>query len=1288
MLRTHVSRPFMFSCLIPVGILCAQAAFGQTITNPGFENGFTDGIGNGWTLLTHPSGAVGTDETSNTHSGNHSQKVDLPSTSPSHGGVFQTISTTAGQVYQLSFWLYTTTPGESFDEEKMEVFVGFDSLGRDEYDHQGFTENADWNVGWTRVNVPRSDRNTWLNFDREFLATGSSTTIFIRAHRKSVGGMAIWVDDFSISPVSTSSPSTHGIVAPPTAPDTTGSNMLANPDFENGFSGGVGNNWSGWTATGSGTFAPSSDLGKIGGGHYNGSALMEDLSTTTKVAFAMDPALGMLTTVKNNNPDVVTCGRIDRDWLNFWDADDATTIQKGREFAEECYDAHLYHSGIDCWQGYNEPWLETLERTRKVVLFETAFTERCHELGIRSLVLNAAVGTANTTNAPYFKDLLAIADFVGYHAYGGPNDQFQTGPEESDHALRWRTIANLYESNNWRMPPVVYTEGGTYGPWKGTYSKSTVADEYVAFGPKMMEDEWNIGETIFTVGCFGFWCGWDIDDTAIINPIKTWNVANSADARGGKSQKIEHDGSGAFSGGLVQAVSTVSDGVYWLSGWLKYETGNGGDPLDPDMAIYIGYDPTGQTSNSGAGTIVWSSDQIVSRYLTSHIWHEFGLLVEATGSQTSIWFALDQNAAGTSGKLWLDALDLRAASGTTPPSNTPPTAVAAADVTSGAAPLTVNFDGTGSSDPDQDPLTYDWDWDDGSANGSGATPSHTFNSAGTYNVVLTVDDGNGGTDDDTIIITVTSSSCTSDDLVNTGFESGLSPWTTFGDTDGVVDSGFYNITPHGGSKMFGAGINNGTQDGGAYQQVDVCDGAELEVTTYIYTRQVGGANWDVNCRIGIDPTGGTNPGSSNVVWTNWENSQNAWSQIGLTGANSVTADGTTATIFLDHWHKWGLSTNVTLFDDVELTATGGSGGTPTISLSTSSLSPSATAGTSPSNDSFTVSNSGSGTLVYTVSDNVSWLSVSPTSGTSTGEADTITVSYMTSGLSAGTYYATITVEDSNATNNPQTVSVTLSISEPPPVIGLSTSELTPVTDEGSSPSNDSFTVQNDGGGTLNYTVSDDRSWLSVSPTSGSSTGEADTITVSYSTGSLSPGVHTGTITVDDTNASNGPQTIDVTLTVNAVVTTVAEDFDSMPSWSSSYDATWGSAATWSIDSNALKAERSSGGSSAKVRVYAIDANTDYTISVYIRCPSSSTTYWSECAYRLGSHTAENFDQSSGSWTMIQKFDNGGTNGNGDTWTQYSKTFNSGSNTQISVGFKAGSSGGSGPVVRWDTLHVE
>ncbi len=83
--------------------------------------------------------------------------------------------------------------------------------------------------------------------------------------------------------------------------------------------------------------------------------------------------------------------------------------------------------------------------------------------------------------------------------------------------------------------------------------------------------------------------------------------------------------------------------------------------------------------------------------------------------------------------------------------NGPPTAVAKATPTSGAAPLTVTFDGTGSHDPEFGPLTYDWHFGDGSADATAASPVHTFGT-GTFTVTLTVTDQDGATGTDSLTI--------------------------------------------------------------------------------------------------------------------------------------------------------------------------------------------------------------------------------------------------------------------------------------------------------------------------------------------------------------------------------------------------------------------------------------------------------------------------------------------------------------------------------------------------------
>ncbi len=86
-------------------------------------------------------------------------------------------------------------------------------------------------------------------------------------------------------------------------------------------------------------------------------------------------------------------------------------------------------------------------------------------------------------------------------------------------------------------------------------------------------------------------------------------------------------------------------------------------------------------------------------------------------------------------------------------SNQSPIAVATATPESGNVPLEVEFTGSSSTD-NTDIVSYAWDFGDGNTS-SEADPTHTFDSIGTYEVVLTVTDDEGLTGTDTITIQVT-----------------------------------------------------------------------------------------------------------------------------------------------------------------------------------------------------------------------------------------------------------------------------------------------------------------------------------------------------------------------------------------------------------------------------------------------------------------------------------------------------------------------------------------------------
>jgi PKD repeat protein len=123
--------------------------------------------------------------------------------------------------------------------------------------------------------------------------------------------------------------------------------------------------------------------------------------------------------------------------------------------------------------------------------------------------------------------------------------------------------------------------------------------------------------------------------------------------------------------------------------------------------------------------------------------------------QTTPSFAHTYNAVGTyratltvRDSRGLPSQNVAAVQITVNPANSPPVAVLTATPTSGNAPLAVNFNGSGSSDPDSgDSITaYRFDFGDGSppVSQAGATISHTYSTPGSYTASLTVTDSRGG----------------------------------------------------------------------------------------------------------------------------------------------------------------------------------------------------------------------------------------------------------------------------------------------------------------------------------------------------------------------------------------------------------------------------------------------------------------------------------------------------------------------------------------------------------------
>lgn len=192
-------------------------------------------------------------------------------------------------------------------------------------------------------------------------------------------------------------------------------------------------------------------------------------------------------------------------------------------------------------------------------------------------------------------------------------------------------------------------------------------------------------------------------------------------------------------------------------------------------------------------------------------------------------------------------------------------------------------------------------------------------------------------------------------------------------------------------------------------------------------------------------------------------------------------------------------------------------------------------GTNPSPLEIKIGNGGGGVLRWRALANVNWINLSPTEGTiSQGQAPmTVRVSVTIGQLNAGTHQGRITIEATGAQNSPVTVLVTLTLEAAQPLLQVSATNLSFRAASGETPSSQTLTVRNGGGGVLRWRATISVPWITIEPASGSISTGSTTVDVRISTQGLSTGTHRGSITFTAEGALNSPQTVAVTLEITS-----------------------------------------------------------------------------------------------------------------------------------------------------------
>ena len=186
-------------------------------------------------------------------------------------------------------------------------------------------------------------------------------------------------------------------------------------------------------------------------------------------------------------------------------------------------------------------------------------------------------------------------------------------------------------------------------------------------------------------------------------------------------------------------------------------------------------------------------------------------------------------------------------------------------------------------------------------------------------------------------------------------------------------------------------------------------------------------------------------------------------------------------------------------------------------------------------------------IPWNATSNASWLTISATKGTTPANP---AVSVNTTNLTPGVYNSSINFSTATGT---QSLTVSLAIGQPAtPIMAIASTAMafTSVVGQGSSPPPQTTTLTNTGGGTLTWKATAATTvggaWLAVSPSSGTLTANQSVKLSATATvlGTLTPSTYTGSITVTGTGGTatpvtGNPQTIPVSLTINAACTATA-----------------------------------------------------------------------------------------------------------------------------------------------------
>ncbi|MDZ4857625.1 MAG: VWA domain-containing protein [Candidatus Hydrogenedentes bacterium] len=360
--------------------------------------------------------------------------------------------------------------------------------------------------------------------------------------------------------------------------------------------------------------------------------------------------------------------------------------------------------------------------------------------------------------------------------------------------------------------------------------------------------------------------------------------------------------------------------------------------------------------------------------------------------------------------------------------------------------------------------------------------------------------------------------------------SGLADWL-----DVTPDNG---STPVGGPTVVDISVDRTGLDPGLYSDefLIASNGGSRTVSVSMRvsedplppTLQINPAGLDFGTTDTVEELDVENAGEGTVTWTLEESIP--WLTTSLAnGATSATPTTVVVTV-----NRTGMSPGA-YTDNIEFTSDGGDitlpvsmtvpGPTPLLGINPTALD----FETNTAQLQFTVRNTGTGTLNWTITESIPWLSLDVSTGTTTSETETITATVDRGALAAKDYSGTLAITSNGGAAN---ISVDMTVAPAELVV-------TPTTlNFGKFATDKLIIISNGGTGTVNWSISTAGlpGWLSLAaPTSGSVAGDSDAVIVSVNRIGQIPGQYSFTFQVTS-DAGNENVTVNMTVAEVPVLT--------------------------------------------------------------------------------------------------------------------------------------------------------